>query len=248
MNEVVEREPQRALASLPAQSVTPMVLLQQAVAQGVDTDKLAALMDLHERWEKNEARKAFVAALTAFKANPPVIVKLKQVEFGKTKYKHATLDHVSAIIGESLAKHGISHRWDVEQSEGGKIKVTCVLTHALGHSERVPMESKPDDSGGKNSIQGIGSAVTYLQRYTLLAASGMATTDQDNDGAGDSGPGRMDESQKADWLAAIDALEDSEAGTAAWAQIAEACTQIGDVAAYDELKGAMSRKLKALRA
>jgi len=255
MNTVIEHETSAATprpSAIQPASVTPMVLLQQAVAQGVDTDKLAALMDLQERWEKNEARKAFVVALNAFKANPPVIEKAKQVSFqtskGKTEYKHATLDKVSAIIGAALAKHGISHRWEVEQPEGGRIKVTCVLTHALGHSERVPMESKADDSGGKNSIQAVGSAVTYLQRYTLLAASGMATTDQDNDGAGASGPGHMAEEQKADWLAAIDALDSTEAGEETWARIAEVCTEIGDVAAYDELKGAMSRKLKALKA
>ena len=235
-----------------AQSVTPMVLLQQAVAQGVDTDKLAALMDLQERWEKNEARKAFVVALNAFKANPPVIEKSKQVSFatskGKTEYKHATLDKVSAIIGGALATHGISHRWEVEQFEGGRIKVTCVLTHALGHSERVPMESRADDSGGKNSIQAIGSAVTYLQRYTLLAASGMATTDQDNDGAGGTPIGTMDDSTKADWIAAIEGVEDAEAGAAMWQRIAAACSGLGDVASYGELHAAMAKRLRALKA
>lgn len=255
MNEVIEHGTPAATprpSALQPVSVTPMLLLQQAVAQGVDTDRLAALMDLQERWEKNEARKAFVVALNAFKANPPVIEKAKQVSFttakGKTEYKHATLDKVSAIIGAGLAKHGISHRWKVEQSEGGRIKVTCVLTHALGHSEEVPMESKADDSGGKNSIQAVGSAVTYLQRYTLLAASGMATTDQDDDGAGTSGPQQMTDAQKADWHAAIDAIDSIETGEETWSRIAEVCTELGDVAAYDELKGAMSRKLKALRA
>ncbi len=249
MNEIVERDVsvQRAQVS---QNVTPMVLLQQAVAQGVDTDKLSALMDLQERWEKNEARKAFVAALNAFKANPPTIEKNKQVSFatskGKTEYKHATLDNVSATIGAALSKQGISHRWEVEQLEGGRIKVTCVLTHALGHSERVPLEAKADDSGGKNSIQAVGSTVTYLQRYTLLAASGMAVKDQDDDGAG--GTKGMSDSQRADWLAAIDAAEDATGAESLWQRIAAACTDIGDVPAYAELKSAMSKRLHALKA
>lgn len=153
-----------------------------------DVAKLQALLEVKERWEQNEARKAFVVALNAFKANPPELSKNKHVMFetqkGRTEYDHATLDNVSLNIGRALSQHGLSHRWDVEQKEGGIIRVTCVLTHCQGHSERVPMEGMPDISGGKNSIQGIGSTVTYLQRYTLLAATGMAVKDQDDDGEG----------------------------------------------------------------
>ena len=168
---------------------TPAYMLQLAVEQGADLAKLEKLMELQERWEKNEARKAFVAALSAFKANPPDIVKNKHVKIqhkngpGFTEYDHATLDHVSAEIGKALAQQQMSHRWDVEQKEGGIIQVTCVLQHVMGHSERVTMQSLADQSGSKNSIQAIGSTVTYLQRYTLLAATGVAVKGQDNDGA-----------------------------------------------------------------
>lgn len=39
-----------------------------------------------------------------------------------------------------------------------------------------------DPSGSKNAIQAIGSAVSYLRRYTLLGVLGMATSDGDSDG------------------------------------------------------------------
>ena len=167
---------------LPVQTVTPMMMLQTAVSKGTDLEQLQKLMDLQDRWEKNEARKAFVVALNSFKANPPDIFKNKAVKYGNTAYKHATLDNVSMSIGEALAGHGISHRWDVEQLADGVIKVTCILTHAMGHSEKVPMQALADNSGSKNNIQAIGSTVTYLQRYTLLAATGMAAQEQDDDG------------------------------------------------------------------
>jgi hypothetical protein len=172
------------IEQLPVNTVTPMMMLQTAVAKGTDLAQLQQLMDLQERWEKNEARKAFVTALNAFKANPPDIFKNKAVKYGNTAYKHATLDNVSMSIGEALAGHGISHRWDVEQLPDGVIKVTCILTHAMGHSEKVPMQALADNSGSKNNIQAIGSTVTYLQRYTLLAATGMAAQEQDDDGRG----------------------------------------------------------------
>lgn len=204
----------------PTAAMTPQGLLALAVQQGADLDKLERLMALQERWEATEARKAFVAALGAFKADPPSLTKNKHVEFdtgrGKTAYDHATLDHVSAAIGAGLTRHGLSHRWECEQLETGQIRVTCVLTHVLGHSERVAMQAPADQSGSKNVIQALGSTVTYLQRYTLLAATGMAVKGQDNDGAG-SGDAQLEEGVVADHLAAIDATGDTEALKAAFA-------------------------------
>lgn len=169
-----------------ALAVTPAQMLQTAVEQGADLDKLEKLMGLHERWEANEARKAFVVAMTAFKENPPTITRDRHVSFetskGTVDYKHASLDQVSASIGKALSEHGISHDWDIEQLDGGLIKVTCVLTHSMGHTKGVSLQSSPDQTGGKNNIQAIASAVTYLQRYTLLSATGMAAQDQDDDG------------------------------------------------------------------
>ena len=162
---------------------TPMLLLQMAMTQGADLDKMQKLMELQERWEANEARKAFVAAMSKFKENPPIIIKDKQVAFGNTKYKHAELDQVCSVIGHALSEVGISHRWTTFQVDG-VIRVTCILTHVLGHSEQVTLEAPPDTSGQKNSIQAVASAVTYLERYTLLAATGMATGEGDNDGGG----------------------------------------------------------------
>lgn len=178
-----------------------------------DVAKLESLLAVKERWEANEARKAFVVALAAFKANPPSLSKNKHVKFetakGVTEYDHATLDHVSSTIGAALAQHGLSHRWDVEQLDGGAVRVTCVLTHVLGHSERVPMQSGRDESGGKNNIQALGSTVTYLQRYTLLAATGMAVKGPDDDGRGSEGAGKqLPDGVVADHLAAIDAAAD----------------------------------------
>lgn len=183
---------------------TPMHLLEMAMSQGADIDKLKQLMDLQERWEKNEARKAFVAAMNKFKADPPAIAKNKEVSFGNTHYKHATLDHVCDVVTKSLSEHGISHRWKVEQSPES-IAVTCVLTHELGHSEETKLVGAADNSGSKNSIQAIGSTVTYLQRYTLLAATGLAAGN-DNDGTGTATNGELKE--QLEWIASASTPEE----------------------------------------
>ena len=172
----------------------PAYLLQMAVEQGADLDRLERLMALQERWEANEARKAYTVAMAEFKKNPPEIFKTKLVAFSGTEYMHATLGDVCQAILQGLAGVGISHRWDTKQ-DGSNITVTCILTHQLGHNETTTLMSQADTSGKKNPIQAMASAVTYLQRYTLLAASGLATKDlpdDDGEGSGDTGNDPMD--------------------------------------------------------
>lgn len=229
----------------------PLAMVADAIQRGTDPATIKALMDLADRYEATEARKAFVAALNAFKANPPDIFKNKTVGFegrqgGKTSYKHATLDQVSGIIGAALSKVGISHRWNTEQLDGGAIRVTCILTHAAGHSESTPLQASPDTSGSKNSIQAVGSTVTYLQRYTLLSATGMAVQDgTDDDGRQGK---KMADSIKADFLTAIEACESTEAAGKLWQQVAQATTAAGDVEAHETLRAAMAARRKALKA
>lgn len=160
-----------------------MALVSRAATDPTfDVAKLEQLLKLQEQWQATQARKDYVAAMAAFKADPPKLVKNKHVRFqtskGVTEYDHATHSEVTDKIIGALAKHGLSHRWNVEQSEG-RIRVTCIITHVGGHSESVAMTAGADDSGGKNAIQQIASSTTYLQRYTLLAATGMSTSEMD---------------------------------------------------------------------
>jgi hypothetical protein len=183
MNDVIEME--RRQAAVTTTGTTPSDLLRMAVEQGADIAKLEQLMALQERWEANQARKAFVSAMAEFKRNPPEILKDKHVAFKGTEYNHATLGGICSVVIDALAANGFSHRWETEQPDSGMIVVSCVLTHSLGHSESTTMKAPPDNSGSKNAIQSIGSAITYLQRYTLLAACGLATNEiQDDDGRG----------------------------------------------------------------
>jgi hypothetical protein len=158
-------------------------MIKMIVEQKGDLAQLEKFMDLQERWEKNESRKAYVVAMTQFKANPPEILKDTSVEFGNTKYKHADLSQVSDKIGERLAMYGLSHTWSIKIDMKEKVvSVTCIITHVLGHSESVTMDGHFDGSGGKNEIQSEGSSTSYLQRYTLHAVTGTAPKGIDNDG------------------------------------------------------------------
>lgn len=180
-------------------TTTPATLLEMAVSQGADLDRLEKLMDMQLKWEANEARKSYHAAMTEFKKNPPEINKDKTVKYGQTEYNHASLANVTEKINKCLAEHGLSAAWRTGQSNG--ITVTCIITHELGHSESTSLTTIADTSGGKNNIQGIGSTISYLQRYTILALTGLATKDTDNDGINITP--KIDENQEADLIAML---------------------------------------------
>ncbi len=148
----------------------------------MEVGKLKELLELQERWDATQAKKAYVVAMSAFKANPPEIFKDKTVKYKEVKYSHSSLHNVTSCINKALSEHGLTASW-VTSQDNGSVKVTCKITHIMGHSEETSLSAPPDNTGSKNVIQAIGSTVTYLQRYTLLALTGLATHDQDDDGA-----------------------------------------------------------------
>jgi len=175
MNEIAVIDQNTKVAQ--ADAVTPPLMLQMAVEQGADVDKLTKLMDLQERWEANEAKKAFVAAMSKFRNECPPIRKTRKAHNSKYAGLAESIDQIKALMNEC----GLSHSWKTDQSNG-VVSVTCIVTHVQGHSESTTLTAEPDNSGSKNSIQAIGSTVTYLERYTLFAILGIASTDQDDDG------------------------------------------------------------------
>lgn len=166
--------------------VTPMAMLAKAVEGGADIDVLEKLMGLSERWEANQARKAFDNAMSAAKAEIPVILKNRVVDFtsqkGRTHYRHEDLAEIARTVSPILAKHGLSYRYRTTSNLNEPVTVTCIVSHRDGHFEENTLSAGRDESGNKNSIQAVGSTLTYLQRMTLKAALGLAVSD-DDDGA-----------------------------------------------------------------
>lgn len=160
-------------------SVTDMVAI--AVKGGYDPALIEKMMDLQERHERNEAQKAYTMAMAAFKAAPPVIDKDQHVKHSGAEYHHASLSNVTDKINRALSTHGLHASWTTPESEKG-ITVTCTIKHVLGHSESTSLTAPADNSGSKNAIQSMGSTITYLQRYTLLALTGLAAANGDDDG------------------------------------------------------------------
>lgn len=173
MSALITAEQSNQQAALSAQ---PMRLIELAITQGADVDKLERLMALQTQWEAKEARKSFLEAMANFQSKCPDIMKLKKGH----NYLYAPLSDIVAQIRNILSASGLSYRF--EQSHENGIEVTCIVSHIGGHSEQTTMKAAPDTSGSKNAIQAVGSAVQYLMRYTLIGALGITTADHDMDG------------------------------------------------------------------
>lgn len=230
---------QRQMTTAPALS-TPADVVRYAMQNGASIAEVREFMQLQREWEADEARKQYVIDMAEFKRNPPQIIKDKSVGYedrnGKlVGYKHATLGNVTNAIVEGLAKHGFSHRWDVKQA-GAVAHVTCIITHRMGHSESVSMEAAKDDSGKKNAIQQVASAISYLQRYTLLLSTGLATHDQDDDGVG----AELDTSLADEWIAKVKAAPTDADVVKVWDIGITAIEKAGDRHAYKEFKDAVA--------
>lgn len=176
MNKVVPIEQARAIVATPAE------MLAQAVSSGAGIEVVEKLLTLHERWEAMQARKAFDNAMAELRQNMPTIIKTQEASFGngKAAYQYEDLSAVTEALSPIMAACGLSFRWKTASTDKG-VSVTCVLSHKDGHSEETTLSAGLDTSGSKNPIQALGSAVTYLQRYTLKAAVGVAAA-KDDDG------------------------------------------------------------------
>jgi hypothetical protein len=154
-------------------------LIEIAMEKG-DLEKIEKYMDLKIKWEANEAKKAFVRAMSEFKSTAPTIYKDKtNKQYGS---KYVSVGNLINTVTPELSKHGLSARFELEQN--GIIKVTCIVTHALGHSESTFAQAPADASGSKNSLQQIKSTITYLRIVTFENLLGIVSADgnMDDDG------------------------------------------------------------------
>jgi hypothetical protein len=232
------------LPVVPERDLTPRGLLSIAVQQGADLDKLERLMLLQERWEENEARKAFNVAFAAFKDEAVTVIKNRQVTDGPLKGKsYAELFSVVNAVTPALSKHGLSTSWRLTKDEKDWIEVTCTLKHILGHSDCVSMGGPPDTGGAKSAIQARASTISYLERYTLKAVCGVAEQGDDNDGASGS---RMDENVLVDHLSAIDAASNEESLRACFGTAWKAAQAVKDKYAMKKFTEHKDARKKAL--
>lgn len=215
MNAVAKVEQANEVVQIPqSDSRALMAMIERAaMSPEFDVAKLQQLLDVRDRWEAKEARKAFDAAISAAKAEIKPIIKNREVDFtsqkGRTRYDYEDLAQIAEHIDPILSRHGLSYRHRPKQ-DGKKLSITCILSHQAGHSEETTLAADNDDTGNKNGIQGIGSTATFLQRYTLKLALGLSAAKDDDGRAGVAQIERINADQAANVRALIEEVKADE--------------------------------------
>lgn len=120
----------------------------------------------------------FYEDLAKAQAEYEAAIKDNIAEGTKFSYSYAGLDNVISAVRPALNKYGIY----LLQNTATEKKEVSVSTSFL-HSSGMKLEtSKLKLELEKTDAQSLGSALTYLRRYSLLSACGIAPED-DDDGA-----------------------------------------------------------------
>lgn len=187
-----EKVPARTPLTISVSDMTPVQMAYQLIQSGADFNSVKEMLALSKELAADAAKRAFDEAVAAAKSEIPTIAKNAK---GHNEKRYANFAAYAAVVDPILGKHGLNYRFRTEQSD--KITVTCVLSHKGGHSEENRLSGPADSSGSKNAIQAIGSTLTYLQRYTLIQALGLAAAEDDDGGKSDQtvGSGPISEEQ-----------------------------------------------------
>jgi hypothetical protein len=159
-------------------------------------------LEFYQKVEAQTARRAFDEAMAEAKAKIPPILKDQHVKYTNksgdtTEYDHENLAGIAKIVDPILSEFGLSYRFRTSSNLNEPIRVTCIVAHRRGYYEENTLSAGADSSGGKNTIQAIGSTLTYLQRYTLKSSLGLAAAPDDDGKRSDDVPGEAITAEQA---------------------------------------------------
>jgi len=135
------------------------------------------------------------------------------------KSKYADLANCIEAVIEALNSNGIGLMQRTYECKDG-VMVETMFVHESGEVMECGMLHVP---ASKHDAMGYGSALSYARRYSLLTASGLAPSDDDDGVAASRPTPKIDAGMMADHIAAIDASANKEELQTAYKAAYEAC-------------------------
>ena len=241
--------------SEPAKKVQSMVTADQggilaiiekmALNPDVDPVKVEKFLDMQERIYRINAEVAFNQAMAKCQSEIPAIKKTsKNTQTGSL---YAKLEKLQAIAGPVLAANGFSLSFGTKDCPLlGHYRITCIVSHSGGHSHEYFADIPLDDVGlkgqkNKTMTHGVGSSLTYGQRYLMQMIFNIQVTGMDNDG--NNPASLITEQQVLDLQALVDEVgEDGKKALFKWAEI----ENISELPAnkYQQAVAALERRRK----
>jgi hypothetical protein len=183
-NEIVPvKESQQAIVISP--DAPPMVQIAQMMQAGldIDVDKMTKLQEIGERYEANEARKAFASDFTQVQSKVDAVIKTKNNN--QTNSKYAGLDDVLEMAKPIYTEHGFSVIYFEGTTElTGNMRLCADILHKCGHKETYHLDIALGGKGiqGKvnmTEIHAKATSVSYGRRYLMCMIWNIPTADDD---------------------------------------------------------------------
>lgn len=135
--------------------------------------------------ERSETISNLAAALVAAQAELEAASKDSQNPHFRSAY--ASLSEVIDTVRPALNRHGIVILQAPGWGEGGLLSLETTLLHTSGEY----LSSTAYSPLSKADPQGVGSAITYLRRYTLSALTCLSQADDDGNAASGNRPSNV---------------------------------------------------------
>lgn len=178
MSDAVAKIEQAPAPAVQPESSALISMIERAARDpNVDIDKMERLFQMHERVAAQQAKAAYLSALSLMQSELPAAMRRGK---GHNDKKYARFEDIIGAIRPILSTHGFSLSFRTAQDDK-LIRVIGVLGHSAGHSEQTEMAMPPDTSGNKNIVQAWGSSTSYGKRYVALTLLGIASEDEDDD-------------------------------------------------------------------
>lgn len=131
-------------------------------------------------WQSSQSIEALSAALVEALGEMTEVRKGKQAKIetkggGSYGYRYADLGDTLQTVRPVLARHGLAVLQHTHTDSGDSVLISTTILHRSGEWLRFDPLALP----AGRTAQETGSAITYGRRYTLLAALGLATEDDD---------------------------------------------------------------------
>lgn len=178
------RRARQNLAAMPQEPGILGVFQRLATDPKLTVDKLGELIKLQERIMDREAAAAFEAAYSLMQPEIPRITKrgIIKNKHGDVQSRYSKYEDIRRITDPILQRFGFTIHYQTLWPIPGTAEIVGTLIHSLGGKKESRFQSRADDSGGKNAIQGLGSAVQYGRRYVRKDLLAIVEEGVDDDG------------------------------------------------------------------
>lgn len=172
------------------------------------------------------------------KAQAEILDAVRDAQNPHLRNRYATLESVLASVRPVMSANGIAVLQQLD-SAADRVSVITRLVHSSGQWVGSEISASIRAGKGTTEIQAMGSVITYLRRYSLMALCGIAPEDDD----GNSATATVRE-RKSGKSAADDMRDAAQSAGVPWDDVTAYLASVGKIPQSDDQRRALAGWLR----